>query len=201
MFYRAVDAIVILMLPVISAGFFCFRDQRYAAGKHGRIPALAGTLNVYRWAQYSSAIIAVASLFCHHGLLLQLYDSAVLLYSGLSVSLAAIALYIWAKVRLGAQYSPCCDSWVANQLVATGPYAYIRHPIYVAVLVWLLGLFIASGSVWIIVNFALLGFYYRASARAEERVLVKELPAYGEYMNRTGAFLPRLRRTSSRDIV
>ena len=162
MFHRAVAAIVIVMLPVISAGFFHFRDRRYAEGKHGRIPTLAGTLAAYRWAQYSSVIVAVASLYDHHWLLLQLYNSSVLLsYFGLSVSLAAIALYIWAKVRLGAQYSPCSDSWVANQLVATGPYAYIRHPIYAAILAWLLGLFIATGSVWIIMNFSLLAFYYR----------------------------------------
>ena len=106
MFHRAVGAIVIVMLPIISAGFFHFRDQRYAEGKYGRIPTLAGTLAAYRWAQYSSVIVAVASLFCHHWLLLQLYPSSVyppsvlLLYLGLAVSLGAIALYIWAKVRL-----------------------------------------------------------------------------------------------------
>jgi protein-S-isoprenylcysteine O-methyltransferase Ste14 len=193
MFYRAIGTIVIVMLPIISAGFFHLRDRRYADGKHGRIRTLGGTLNVYRWAQYSSVIIAVASLFCRHWLLLQLYNSSILpTCFGLSVSLAAIALYIWAKLRLGAQYSPCSDSWVANQLVATGPYAYIRHPIYVAILAWLLGIFIATGSVWIIMNFALLAFYYRVSAREEEDALAKELPGYGEYMARTGAFLPRL---------
>ena len=82
---------------------------------------------------------------------------------------------------------------MANQLVATGPYAYIRHPIYAAILAWLLGLFIATGSVWIIMNFLLLAFYYRASAREEERILAKAIPAYPGYMARTGAFLPRLR--------
>ena len=196
MFQSIVGMVVILTLPVISAIFFRYYDRRYAEGKHGRIPTLPGTLNVYRWAQYSTALIAAASLFCHHWALLQLYSSVALFYVGISVCIAAVALYIFAKVRLGAQYSPAADSLAANRLVDTGPYAYVRHPIYDAILGWILGLFIATGSMWIVINFALLAFYLVVSARWEERVLAKVLPAYKEYMARTGAFLPRLHRAS-----
>jgi len=201
MFYRVIGTVFILSYPMISASFFRFDRQRYAQGKRGHIPAIPGFRNVYRWVQVSTAIVAVASLFCHHPLLLQLYVPVALLYVGPVVCIVATALFIWAKVCLGAQYSPCCDSLVANRLVDTGPYAYIRHPIYVANLMWLLGLFMATGSIWIAINVAIVALYYVTSARQEELVLAKELPAYGAYMTRTGAFLPRLYRRLSNAIA
>ena len=109
-----------------------------------------------------------------------------------------MALFAWAKVQLGAQFSPCFDSLVANRLIDTGPYAYVRHPLYVANLAWLLGAFLATGSAWIVMNVGVMALYYVTSARQEERVLAKELPAYGEYMARTGAFLPRFGRRPPR---
>ena len=111
-----------------------------------------------------------------------------LLYVGLAVCVAAMALWVWAKVRLGAQYSPCSDSLVANQLVDTGPYRYIRHPIYVAILGWILGCFDRHGCGVIVVNFASFSICYTRHRRQEERMLAQAIPAYTEYMTRTGAF-------------
>jgi len=197
MFYRIIGTVFILSYPIISASFYRFDRRRYTEGKHGHIPAIPGFRTAYRWVQLSTAIVAAASLFCRNPVLLQLYTSTGLLYFGLSGCVGAMGLFVWAKMCLGAEYSPCCDSRVANRLIDTGPYAYIRHPIYVANLTWLLGLFIATGSVWIAMNIAIVALYYVTSARQEESVLARELPAYAAYMARTGAFLPRLYRTSS----
>lgn len=204
MFDSVVGTLVILMMPVISACYYHFFERRrYAEGKQVKIAAIPGAIYIYRWTQYSTILVAVTSLFCHHWALLQLYTalpihtSAALVYVGLSVCLVAMALWVWAKVRLGAQYSPCSQSLVANRLVDTGPYAYVRHPIYVAILGWMLGCFMATGSVWIALNIVLLAYCYVTSARAEERALAKELPGYAEYIVRTGGFLPPLGRKSS----
>ena len=203
MIHSVLAALVIPLLPITSALFYRFDRQRYSEGKSRRIPIIPGYRIAYRWVQLTTLIVAAASVACedcaYGWALLQLYKPGAFFYVGLSVCICSVALFVWAKVRLGTEYSPCCDSLVANRLVATGPYAYIRHPISAANMAWLVGAFVATGSVWIILNFGILALYFVTSARQEERALVSELPAYGAYMTRTGAFLPRLYRASSQD--
>jgi protein-S-isoprenylcysteine O-methyltransferase Ste14 len=192
-----VGLLLLISLPAASAGFFYFYDRRrYSEGKQGNIPILPGFRAAYRWVQLSTIAVVVASLCTHYSILLQLHHSTGLFYGGMSCCATALGLYVWAKVRLGAEYSPCSDSRVANNLIDSGPYRFIRHPIYTANLAWLLGWFIASGSVWIVLNLVLIAPYFVTSARQEERALAGAVPGYREYLLRTGAFLPRPWRTS-----
>ena len=108
--------------------------------------------------------------------------------------------FVWAKVRLGAEYSPCFDSFAANRLIDTGPYAYVRHPIYVANLAWLLGAFLATGWRGLHRELRDCRILFCGLGTAGD-ALAKKLPTYGEYMARTGAFLPPLRRPASQDMA
>jgi protein-S-isoprenylcysteine O-methyltransferase Ste14 len=178
--------------PVITAAFFYGATrQTNGEGERVRIPAIPGFRFAYRWVQLSTAAIVLGELFFDgHWALLQVFGALPLTYLGVAICVVAGAIFIWAKVRLGGQFSPCCDSLVANRLIDTGPYAYVRHPIYSANLAWQLGALLATGSLWIIINVAILLLYYVTSARQEEQALSKELPEYRDYMARTGAFLP-----------
>jgi protein-S-isoprenylcysteine O-methyltransferase Ste14 len=79
-----------------------------------------------------------------------------------------------------------------NQLVQTGIYAYIRHPIYTGVMLAALGTALAHGhSVPLIIALVLCVFFTYKSI-FEERWLVQVYPEYAAYRQRAGRFLPRL---------
>ena len=78
-------------------------------------------------------------------------------------------------------------------MCTNGPYAHLRHPIYTANLVLLLGFFIATGSLWLLINCGVLFAYYRRAAMYEETALMGQFPDYSEYVSRTGRFFPAIR--------
>lgn len=71
-----------------------------------------------------------------------------------------------------------------QRVIATGPYAIVRHPMYTGALVLLLGTPLALGSWWGLVMFILMTFIIAWRARAEERFLVTQLSGYEEYCQR-----------------
>ena len=70
-------------------------------------------------------------------------------------------------------------------VIATGPYARVRHPMYSGSLVMLLGIPLALGSAWALVPFAAIAGLIVVRLIDEERVLVSGLPGYAEYRART----------------
>ncbi|MFT5530969.1 MAG: protein-S-isoprenylcysteine O-methyltransferase Ste14 [Candidatus Poriferisodalaceae bacterium] len=80
-----------------------------------------------------------------------------------------------------------------GQLVTNGLFAYIRHPIYVGVIVLCAGMALRSGSlVHVVVLFVLVAFFW-IKAGWEEQRLAERYPDYAGYTTRTGRLLPRLR--------
>jgi protein-S-isoprenylcysteine O-methyltransferase Ste14 len=80
----------------------------------------------------------------------------------------------------------------ARDLVDTGPYRWIRHPLYIGEIVSSLGLAVAAGTLAALAVW--LGFCVLQAYRAvrEEQLLVQALPAYRGYQARTAALLPGL---------
>jgi protein-S-isoprenylcysteine O-methyltransferase Ste14 len=74
-------------------------------------------------------------------------------------------------------------------VVASGPYAWVRHPMYSGSLVMLLGIPLALGSLWALVPFAAIAGLIVVRLIDEERVLVSRLPGYAEYRAKTSARL------------
>ncbi len=72
-----------------------------------------------------------------------------------------------------------------QRVVTTGPYAIVRHPMYVAVLVIFLCTPLALGSWWAVIPALLLVAVLVARIRHEERLLMKELEGYREYARNT----------------
>jgi protein-S-isoprenylcysteine O-methyltransferase Ste14 len=76
------------------------------------------------------------------------------------------------------------------ELVTSGPYRFIRHPIYSGLLVALLGTALATNLYWLIVM-ALLGAYFVYSANVEERLMTSSFPAdYASYKTHTKMLIP-----------
>jgi len=70
-------------------------------------------------------------------------------------------------------------------VIASGPYAVVRHPMYLGVLVMMLFSPLALASYWALLPVALTPLFLVLRIRDEEQMLVQELPGYREYMQKT----------------
>ncbi len=185
-----IGAFFVIVMALISAHFYKHKDKEYVGAKTEQIDSPESFKIVYRYIQLSTIIASLGSFLTNHALFLQLHNSVVLLYIGIYISTIAITLFVYAKLTIGEQYSTCFDSYVPNDIVQDGLYKYIRHPIYMANIILLIGMVVATGSIWIIINVVVLTAYYLLSAYKEEEVLSKRFPIYKDYMESTNMLLP-----------
>jgi protein-S-isoprenylcysteine O-methyltransferase Ste14 len=71
-----------------------------------------------------------------------------------------------------------------QRVIATGPYAFVRHPMYASALLYLLGTPLALGSYWGLLGLAFLVPFLLWRLLDEERLLARELPGYTDYQAR-----------------
>jgi protein-S-isoprenylcysteine O-methyltransferase Ste14 len=117
-------------------------------------------------------------------------DDAWLQGIGLAVFLSGLALAIWARLYLGNNWGTPMSQKVDPELVTTGPYRSIRHPIYTGILLGMIGTAVAVTVYWLIAV-ALLGTYFIYSAYMEERYMTSMFPdSYPEYKRSTKMLVP-----------
>jgi protein-S-isoprenylcysteine O-methyltransferase Ste14 len=111
-----------------------------------------------------------------------------------AVCLGAVAFAIWARLTLGRNWSGALASVGENhELVAVGPYRYVRHPIYAGFLIAMLATAVTIGSVasYLAVVVGLIAFLMRISI--EEDLMRSQFPdAYPAYQAKTAALFPGL---------
>lgn len=108
-----------------------------------------------------------------------------------------IGFAIWARYHIGKYWSATVALREGHELIRTGPYSRVRHPIYTGMLLAVLGTALAVGRYRAIVAFVvvLIGFIWKS--RKEEALLSGQFgPAFEEHRRHTGFFLPRLSRPS-----
>lgn len=109
---------------------------------------------------------------------------------GTLIFLLGFSLAIWARVALGKNWGMPMTTKKEPELVMSGPYVFIRHPIYTGVILAMLGTLIAVSIFWII-PFIFLSLYFIYSLHIEEKnMLIKFPKAYKEYKKHTKALIP-----------
>ena len=112
--------------------------------------------------------------------------------AGLAVGLAGAALLVWASALLGRLLMHEAAVREDHTLVASGPYRFVRHPVYTGYLALLLGSGVASLNVCLLLlwPFSLLGILIQAAT--EEQILRARFGQdYERYVERTGWLVPR----------
>jgi len=113
---------------------------------------------------------------------------------GIALALAGFALLQWAQVTLGKSWSDTPRMMKEQTLITSGPYQFIRHPIYTA-FVLILGSALLISANWFI-GLAWLGMtVLEVASRVgfEESLMLEYFgDQYREYMKKTGRLLPRL---------
>jgi protein-S-isoprenylcysteine O-methyltransferase Ste14 len=112
--------------------------------------------------------------------------------AGLIVCFVGFGLAVWARLYLGRNWGLPMSLKEGHELVTTGPYRYVRHPIYTGVLLAILGSALVNGPIWVAV-LAGMAVYCVYSARVEESLMLRQFPEeYAVYKRRTKAIVPFL---------
>ena len=124
----------------------------------------------------------------------QVFGSEVWLqWIGIALTYIGAALAIWARLRLGDNWSSRVNLKQDHQLVSSGPYAFVRHPIYTGFLTAVVGTAIEVGEWRGVLATALVAVAHTLKARREEEFMVSEFgQRYVDYQKQTGFLLPRL---------
>ena len=105
----------------------------------------------------------------------------------LTADLAVLVAYVLfiRVLRENRSASRVIEVESGQRVVATGPYAVVRHPMYAAVALMALATPVALGSWWGFIPGLLLLAVLAERIKNEERVLATELAGYGDYMRTT----------------
>lgn len=105
---------------------------------------------------------------------------------------AGLGLAVWARIYLGRNWGMPMTEKEEPELVTSGPYRFVRHPIYSGILLAILGTALATNLYWLI-GLGALGMYFVYSARVEERLMTTSFPAaYPSYRAHTKMLIPFL---------
>ncbi|MGB5373024.1 MAG: isoprenylcysteine carboxylmethyltransferase family protein [Polyangiales bacterium] len=114
-------------------------------------------------------------------------------FVGVAVALGALALLLWSvrvfpTVAVGHYVLP------DQEVITNGPYAYVRHPLYLAaILIWVS---VAIGFASLVAGLITVGYVipaYMIYSRSEEKMMLEHLGTpYRVYRDTTGGFMPRL---------
>jgi len=110
---------------------------------------------------------------------------------GLALTCAGIVFAVWARITLGKNWSGIVTVKQDHQLIRTGPYRLVRHPIYSGLLLAILGTAVSLGKVrsFLAVGVILAGWWLKW--RAEENFMVQEFgEQYEQYRRETPALIP-----------
>jgi protein-S-isoprenylcysteine O-methyltransferase Ste14 len=112
---------------------------------------------------------------------------------GLLLGIISLALQVWVHVTLQKNWLAASKSGKKNIVIASGPYSQIRHPLYLALMLLLVGLSLISGfSLFLLLTLLSLPFFNN-SAKKEETIMVQQFgDEYRSYMKNVGRFFPRI---------
>jgi protein-S-isoprenylcysteine O-methyltransferase Ste14 len=112
---------------------------------------------------------------------------------GAIVQAGFLLLAVWSRLHLGRNWSAEVRIGEGHELVRTGPYRLLRHPIYTAMLGMFLGTAIASSQYHAFLGLAILAAAYLRKTRLEEQILLRAFGnEYDVYRRRTWALIPLL---------
>ena len=113
---------------------------------------------------------------------------------GVAITAAGLAFAVWARAYLGGNWSSTVTVKVGHQLVRSGPYRWVRHPIYSGLILAMLGTALERRQVRGLMAVVLVYAGFKIKSKIEERAMAATFgPEYDDYTRSTGAIIPRVR--------
>ena len=113
---------------------------------------------------------------------------------GLILGIITIPLSVWIHIHLGKNFSSCLHVREGHYLVTTGPYKWVRHPMYTVLLMNFLAILLLTKN-WLIggVPILILCLVVAGRLKHEEKLMQDTFgEEYNRYKLSTGKFLPKL---------
>ena len=116
--------------------------------------------------------------------------------AGAIVTVAGLGFAVWARVTLARNWSGIVTLKQDHELVCTGPYGVVRHPIYTGLLTALLGTAIAIDQWRGVLALTIVAASFLAKMRTEEAFMSRAFgAAYADYKRDVPALIPKLRKS------
>jgi len=110
---------------------------------------------------------------------------------GVAALAAGMAFAVWARVHLGRNWSGQVTVKQGHELIRSGPYAFVRHPIYTGLILAVLGTAIAMGTVAAALGTLIIAASFVLKLRREEVFMRETFPGeYQRYSARVPALIP-----------
>jgi protein-S-isoprenylcysteine O-methyltransferase Ste14 len=114
---------------------------------------------------------------------------------GVSLIAVGLSLIVRGAIDLGGAMTPVPRPRAGAELVETGVYGRVRHPIYGGLIFAAFGAALVQASLVAVASSACLAVVLRLKSGLEERWLDARYPGYAAYRARTPRFIPRIRST------
>ncbi len=115
-------------------------------------------------------------------------------WAGVTITAAGFAISIWARSCLGDNWSSAPGVKVEHQLIRSGPYRWVRHPIYTGLILALAGTALARNQWRGVIAVVMMWAAFAIKSQREEHYMRQTFGSqYREYSQTTGRLTPRLR--------
>ena len=174
-----------LVFAVGWAAFWLYWIAAAFSMKRGRVP-WSRELRIRALIAVVVVLLVRVGAFRGHGLNTDPLRAAV----GLVLFAVGLGFAIWARIHIGRNWGTPMTQKDEPELVTSGPYRLVRHPIYSGILAAGIGTAVALNWLWLIAV-ALAGVYFLYSATVEERYLAEQFPdRYPMYRHSTKMLVP-----------
>jgi len=113
-------------------------------------------------------------------------------WMGVALRVVSLAIHAWSRATLGKEWSSPLQMRDQHHLVTTGPYAWIRHPIYLALMSFMTSIALVTAN-WLFIAllvFSIVDLTLRIP-KEEQMMIARFGDEYKAYMKRTGRLLPK----------
>ena len=122
-----------------------------------------------------------------------LFTSIAARAAGITLSLLGLLIMAAAIIALRAVIQIAPEPNEGGHLVTRGIYGWMRHPIYTAILILVVGLFLRKPTLLVAIAGGVVIVFLFIKVRLEERLLLERYPEYAEYRRRAWGLVPGLR--------
>jgi protein-S-isoprenylcysteine O-methyltransferase Ste14 len=141
----------------------------------------------------AAVLLAVPGSWLHWLGVRFLPDTLIFYCLGLLMVIGGLAFAVWARVHLGRNWSGTVTVKENHELIRSGPYGIVRHPIYTGLLLAILGTAIVLGEWRGLVAFCFFTIAFLLKLRREERFMEESFPdTYPSYRAQVPALIPLL---------
>ena len=101
-------------------------------------------------------------------------DTTAVKVVGIFITFLGLGFAVWARVHLGKYWSGNVTIKVEHKLIRTGPYRWVRNPIYTGIIIAVIGSTIADGELLALLAIVLIVIGFLVKIRMEEKFLLEE---------------------------